>query len=265
MKKDAYYFPHFSNARTDRRLKRVRKQLGIEGYGIYFMILETLRDQTEFRYPTEDIDLLADEFGTSEEKARAVVINFGLFDVDENEEFFSPKMLEYMTPYLENKERKRIGGIKGNLLKYKKITKEKLETMNDSEIMEYDKLVKNGKFSHSDSESDSDTDRLSSQSKVKESKVNKSKEKESKSNNIYSVSNLEQRFENFRETVLTYREQYSDDMLKAFFEYWTEKNERGYKMKFEKQETFDISKRLKRWNDNDFGKSTTGGYCLASI
>ena len=92
MKKDAYYFPHFSNARTDRRLKRVRKQLGIEGYGIYFMVLETLREQTDFKYPIEDIDLLADEFGTSEEKARAVVMNFGLFEIDENEDFFRFKI-----------------------------------------------------------------------------------------------------------------------------------------------------------------------------
>ena len=32
MNKDAFYFPHFSNARNDRKLRRVRKELGIEGY-----------------------------------------------------------------------------------------------------------------------------------------------------------------------------------------------------------------------------------------
>jgi len=31
MNKDAYYFPHFANARHDRKLRRVRKELGIEG------------------------------------------------------------------------------------------------------------------------------------------------------------------------------------------------------------------------------------------
>jgi hypothetical protein len=186
LKKDAYYFPHFSNARTDRRLKRVRKQLGIEGYGIYFMLLETLREQTGFKYPVEDIDLLADEFGTSEEKARAVVSNFGLFEIDENEEFFSPKMLEYLEPYLENKERKRLGGIKGNLLRYNKITKEKLETMTDKEIIDYDKQSKSRSFSLCDSESESVTDHSSSQSKVKESKVKESKVKQSKVKDIYN-------------------------------------------------------------------------------
>ncbi len=63
--KDAFYFPHFCNARHDRKLKRVRKELGLEGYGIFFMLLETLREQADYRYPIEDLDLLADEFGTS--------------------------------------------------------------------------------------------------------------------------------------------------------------------------------------------------------
>jgi hypothetical protein len=43
LSKDAYYFPHFYNARHDRKIKRLRKDLGIEGYGIFFMLLEVLR------------------------------------------------------------------------------------------------------------------------------------------------------------------------------------------------------------------------------
>ena len=112
MKKDAYYFPHFSNARNDRKLKRVIKELGVEGYGIYFMILEVLRDQTNFKYPMADIDLLADEFFTSEAKIRTVVCNYKLFDLDSEEMFFSPKFDEFMQPYLTMKEQRRLAGIK---------------------------------------------------------------------------------------------------------------------------------------------------------
>ena len=43
-------------------------QLGLEGYGIYFMLLETLRDQHDLRYPIEDLDLLADETGIFKSK-----------------------------------------------------------------------------------------------------------------------------------------------------------------------------------------------------
>ena len=107
MKKDAYYFPHFSNARHDRKLKRVIKDLGIEGYGIYFMVLEVLRDQQDFRYPITDIDLLADEFGTSESKLSVVIKNYDLFEIDEDSNFFSTKMIVYLQPYIERTEKAR--------------------------------------------------------------------------------------------------------------------------------------------------------------
>lgn len=111
MNKDAYYFPHFSNARTDRKLLRVRKELGIEGYGIYFMILEVLRDTPEYKYPLEDIDLLANEFGTSEQKVRTVICNYKLFEVDKTDCFFSTKFNEYLEPYLKMKEQRRQAGL----------------------------------------------------------------------------------------------------------------------------------------------------------
>jgi hypothetical protein len=110
MKKDAFYFPHFSNARHDRKLKRVIKDLGIEGYGIYFMILEVLRDQQDFKYPMVDLDLLADEFGTSESKVSVVVNNYDLFIIDSDEQFFSPKMLTYLEPYFRMREQRKLAG-----------------------------------------------------------------------------------------------------------------------------------------------------------
>ena len=99
MKKDAYYFPHFCNAKNDRKILRVRKELGIEGYGIFFMLLEILRDQTDFKYPIDDVDLLADDFGTSEQKVRTVICNYNLFKVDKKEKFFSPKLILYLHPF----------------------------------------------------------------------------------------------------------------------------------------------------------------------
>ena len=107
MKKDAFYFPHYSNARNDRKLKRVIKDLGIEGYAIYFMILEVLRDQPNFKYPIKDIDLLADEFGTTDAKLKVVISNYELFIVDANSDFFSIKQIQYLQPYIEKSQRAR--------------------------------------------------------------------------------------------------------------------------------------------------------------
>ena len=183
MEKDAFYFPHFCNARQDRKIKRVRKELGLEGYGIYFMLLETLREQQEFKFPMEDIDLLADEFGTSEQKIRTVICNYDLFQIDEQENFFSISFIKYLTPYLEGKQRKRIAGIKGNLIKYGYATKESLESLSDLDIIELNEnkaLIP--KLSHSESHSESLPSHTASQSKEKESKINKKESKE----NIYT-------------------------------------------------------------------------------
>lgn len=106
MEKEAYYFPHFCNARHDRKIKRLRKELGVEGYGIYFMLLELLREQQDMRYPLCDVDLVADEFGTSEQKVNAVIKAYELFEIDMEEKFFSPKMLVYLEPYFRMKQQR---------------------------------------------------------------------------------------------------------------------------------------------------------------
>jgi len=152
MDKDAYYFPHFANAKSDRKILRVRKELGLEGYGIFFMLLETLRDQADLRYPMEDVDLLADEFGTSEQKVMAVIGNYGLFEIDEEERFFSPKLIIYLQPYFTMKEQRRIAGIESGRKR-----KESRE-LNDRSTTVQRMMNEN------------------EQSKVKESKVKKSKE-----------------------------------------------------------------------------------------
>jgi hypothetical protein len=110
MEKEAFYFPHFCNARHDRKIRRLRKELGVEGYGIYFMLLEILREQQDMMYPLEDIDLLAEEFGVSEAKVRTTICNYQLFEVDESEKFFSPKMLVYLEPYFRMKEQRKVAG-----------------------------------------------------------------------------------------------------------------------------------------------------------
>lgn len=195
MDKDAFYFPHFSNARSDRKIKRLRKELGLEGYGIYFMILETLRDQQEYKYPVEDIDLLADEFGTSEQKIRTVISNYALFTLDDNEMFFSPKMIMYLQPYLEVKEKKQIAGIKGNLIKHGHATKEDLEGFSNNDILLLQKELKD--FSHCDNNA------IAIKVKeIKEKKINKSK-----LNEINIPSGLSEKLTNKLEEFISYRKQ----------------------------------------------------------
>jgi len=171
--KDAFYFPHFSNARNDRKLRRVRKDLGLEGYGAFFMLLEILRDEKEFSYPLADIDILSDEIGISEIKLRGLITSYDLFQTNDKD-FFSLKFVEFLQPYIKTKARNRINGIKGNLIRYGHVTKEQLKNMSDIEILEFNKINDNLMISGGESGGDRDF----SQSKVKESKRKESKVKE---------------------------------------------------------------------------------------
>ena len=46
--------------------------------------------------------------------------------------------------------------------------------------------------------------------------------------------------------------EYSADMLNEFFSYWTEPNKSQTKMRFEQQPTWDVSRRLARWEKNNY-------------
>lgn len=128
-KKESYYFPHYIGARNDRKIKRVRKDFGVEGYALFFMTLERLREEESLKIPVEDIDLLADDFGTSEAKLHTLIHNYKLFDFEESANgriFFSPKQIQYLEPYFEMREQRRLAGIASGKARKRK-AKEKIE------------------------------------------------------------------------------------------------------------------------------------------
>ena len=90
----------------------MEKELGLESYAIYFKLLEILREQIDFKYPLADLDLLADEIGTSEQKIKVVISNYELFVFDEDNKFFSIKQIYYLQPYIEKTERARLAAKK---------------------------------------------------------------------------------------------------------------------------------------------------------
>ena len=106
MAKDAYWFSHDSNAKDDPKCMILIDQLGLEGYGIYWVLVETLREQPEYKYPLHLLPVLAKRYFTSGEKFQAVVKNYGLFLVSDNDFFFS-ESLNIRMQHLENTREKR--------------------------------------------------------------------------------------------------------------------------------------------------------------
>lgn len=59
------------------------------------------------------------------------------------------------------------------------------------------------------------------------------------------------RREEFKKTLFPFVEKYSERMVEAFFNYWSELNRSETKMRFEKQETWEVGKRLATWAKNE--------------
>lgn len=70
-----------------------------------------------------------------------------------------------------------------------------------------------------------------------------------KENNV-NKKDIEDRKTEFKNSLSTFLNNYSKDLLNDFFKYWTEHGEKDKKMRFEKEKSFGISRRLETWKRN---------------
>ena len=95
LRKDAFYFSHDANAQDDHKCMKLIDQLGMEGYGIFWALVERLRNENDYKLPVSVCSIYAKRWGTSKEKVDAVVNNYGLFTVYEDY-FFSERLIRSM-------------------------------------------------------------------------------------------------------------------------------------------------------------------------
>lgn len=107
--KETFYFSHDSNARNDVKIIKLRRQLGMEGYGIYWALIEMLRDAPDNRLPIESIDDIAFSINCSKEKVDAVIRGYDLFMILD-ETFFSERLIRSMQSYKQLKAAKSKAG-----------------------------------------------------------------------------------------------------------------------------------------------------------
>lgn len=69
-------------------------------------------------------------------------------------------------------------------------------------------------------------------------------------------NSIEDRKLKFANTIKPFIDLYGKDVCREFYAYWTEPNKSNTKLKFELEKTWDIKRRLERWVNNDFNKSS---------
>lgn len=94
MKSNSYYFSHDYNAANDVKVLFLRQQLGMEGYGIYWYLVEALALSGGV-LPLNITPVLAMQMQVTEVKVDCVIRQFGLF-VIEHDTFFSIRLTEHL-------------------------------------------------------------------------------------------------------------------------------------------------------------------------
>lgn len=87
--KTTNYFSHDSNARNDEKLLRLRMRHGAAGYGVYFMLLERLREEADYT-SAKDYNMIAFDLRVDAALVKSVVEDYGLFTfTDDGQHFYS--------------------------------------------------------------------------------------------------------------------------------------------------------------------------------
>lgn len=160
------YFSHDSNARNSEKMIKLRMKHKVAGYGVYFMLLERLRDEKNYM-SIKDYNLLAFDLRVDASLIKSVVEEFGLFVfTDDGEYFYSEGFNKRMAIKDEKTKRRSIAGKQGAEKRWNNSEQEQTKTPNNDSAIAMP-LKK-----------DSNAIAMLQKniaSKVKESKVNKSK------------------------------------------------------------------------------------------
>lgn len=115
MAKDALYFSHDQGARNDEKMLALRSELGWEGIGLYWGLVEMLSEATDYKLSLKRIKAFAAGFGISKEKLEHVLNTcltdpVNLFKSD-NERFWSESLLRRMELKNEIRSKRSKAGI----------------------------------------------------------------------------------------------------------------------------------------------------------
>ena len=97
MAKDTYYFSHDYNARNDEKVLELRSNFGAEGYGLFWMLLESMAETEDGKLNLSLIGGLSLGYGVAKERLKEVIdfcINVDLFQ-QELQFFCSKRMVEH--------------------------------------------------------------------------------------------------------------------------------------------------------------------------
>ena len=109
-KVDSCYFSHDANAKDDFKIMLLIEEMGLEGYGIFWVLIETLREQQGYKYPIRLLSVIARKYNTTLAKVEAVVARYQLFVIEDDCFFYTKSLIRRMQPLERAREQRVIAG-----------------------------------------------------------------------------------------------------------------------------------------------------------
>lgn len=235
--KDTFYFQHDYNARNDERLLMLRAKYGIEAYGVFWMILESMAEASTGQINRVAIAGLSLGYGVAIERLTAIIdycINVGLFKELQEGAIISTRMCSHLAFRESLRSAGRAGAAK--------------------------RWPESHKNSHPNAKERKGKERKVNTKDTKELVVTKREEREVvASPDAPTPAQVVRDFfanEASRETIIQelVAKGFSEDdarrEVKKFRSYWTERNKTGQKERWEMEKTFELRRRLVTWFSN---------------
>jgi len=266
------YFKHNFNAHSDEKLIGVRQELGLEGYGAYFYLLELMGESKDHKLHIEYAKI-AYELHYDKDKLQHLVEDFGLFTI-EDDCFYSASFVERMESLDELVKIRSEAGRKGGL--------KRVENLSKNSKTQANACKKSSKSQANACKNSSREDKIIVDIAYQHNKeyrgdirVNDGiiEERGIVDDNIYLPSEeisdykqpekkpsltLEEKKILFEKHKVKFKEelqaqklsnggQYEDEMIDDFFNYWSEPNKSGTQMRMEMEKTWLLAGRLTTW------------------
>lgn len=231
------YFSFDVDFFSDVKIRKIARACGSQSTSILICLLCNIyKDKGYYILWDEDLPfVIADSVGVSEGAVKEVIlkaIQVGFFDKDIYEKY------KVLTSH----------GIQSRF-KSAVYKREEIEY-----IVEY--LVPDVRNSISDGKNQvSDTGSTQSKVKVKRKKNKENsttvEKKKTKDKDAAKAATLSRK-EAFYQSLIPFVGLYPKEMIRAFFDYWSEQNKSGTKMRFELEKTWELSRRLRTWEKKEY-------------
>lgn len=236
------YFPLDVNFFSDVKIRKITRACGSQSTSILICLLCNIyKDNGYYILWDEDLPfVIADSVGVSEGAVKEVIlkaIQVDFFDKDIYEKY------KVLTSH----------GIQSRF-KSAVYKREEIEYVVEYLVSDIQNSISDGKNCVSDTESTQSKVKVNrKKNKENSTKVEKKKPKDKDAAKAATLS----RKDSFYQSLVPFVGQYPKEMVRAFYDYWSELNKSGTKMRYELERTWELPKRLATWANRERMPSKT--------